>query len=192
MFFGESTETRAARESYAVQRGEHFADADRGTLNVALASVGGGRRHLTGNGRRRHLTARHAVNAVVDEDHRDVFAARRRVNGFRRADRREVAVALIGEDDRVGMGALDAGRDCRSSAMRRFDHVAFKIVVGKDGASDRRDADGVTEDAELVDGFRHETVDDAVRTAGAVVQRDVGQRLRTIKYSLHGCICILS
>ena len=44
----------------------------------------------------RHLSARHAVDGVIDEEHRDVFPAIGGVNNLRRADGRQIAIALIG------------------------------------------------------------------------------------------------
>ena len=41
-----------------------------------------------------------------------------------RADGRQVAVTLVGEDDRVGADALDPGRDGRRAAVGRLDNVA--------------------------------------------------------------------
>ena len=150
-----------------------------------VAAVGGGLRDLSRQARRGHLAAGHAVDGVVDENHGDVFASGGGADGLAQADGGKVAVALIGEDDVVGQRPLHACGDRGGAAVGGLDHVAGEVVRGEPGAADRRDADGPALDAQLVDALGDEAVDDAVRTAGAVVQNGVGQRSRFFKDGSH-------
>jgi hypothetical protein len=97
------------------------------------------------------------------------------VNGFRHADARKVAVALIRKDNRVRVGALEARRHGGCAPVRGFDHIAGKVVVSQHRAAHGGDPDGFPLDAEGIDGFRHEAVNDAVRAARAVM-RCYGQK----------------
>ena len=104
------------------------------------------------------------------------------MDGFRRADGGQIAVALIGKDDVfLGIGALETGGHSRSAAVRRLDHIAVKVVIGHDRAADGRHADRAALDAQLVDGLRHKAMHDAVRAAGAIMQRRVGKGVRFLK-----------
>ena len=80
-----------------------------------------------------------------------------------RADGREVAVALIGEDDVVRQRPLHTRRDCGRTSVRRLDHVTGKVVIGQYGTADRRNADRPALDAERVDCLGDEPMDDAMR-----------------------------
>ena len=110
------------------------------------------------------------------------------MNGFRRADGSEVAVTLIGKDKLVRIGALDTGCNRRRSAVRRFDHVAVEVVVGKHGAAYRADTDGIALDAHFINDLAEQSVDNAVRTAGAVVHGDITECVRSFKYSSHSIL----
>ena len=119
------------------------------------------------------LTAGHAVDRVVDEDRRDLLAAVRRVHDLRRADRREVAVALIGEDVLIRMHALEARRNRRRSAVRRFVHIDVHVVVKEDRAADGCDARALLLNAQLLDDLSHHAMHDSVTAARAVMERNV-------------------
>ena len=106
------------------------------------------------------------------------------------ADRGQVAVALIGEDQRAGAGALGAGGDSRGTAVGGLVHVAVEIVIRKDRTADRRNAHDVSglELAlldQLVDALGDQAVDDAVVAAGAIVELLVGQELGFLKDNRH-------
>ena len=158
-----------------VQGGQHLADPDRVAAQGGIPSVGGGGGHLARQGGRRHLAAGHAVNRVVHKDDGDILAPGRRVGDFRRADGGQVAVSLIGEDNIVRIHALAAGGHCRRPAVSGLHHVRVEVVVGKHGASDRRDADGLSLDAQLVNGFRHEAMNDPMGASGAVMKGRIRQ-----------------
>ena len=114
------------------------------------------------------------------------------MNGFRRTDRRKVAVALIGEDHGIRMGTLHAGRHRRSSAVRCLDHIAVKIVVCEYGAANGSHTHGIAFNAKLVDDLCHKPVYDTMGTTGTVVQRYVAESVRSVKYSFHILLLVLS
>ena len=69
--------------------------------------------------------------------------------------------------------------------MRSLDHVAAEVVIRHHGAADRRNADGLALNAELVDRLGDETMDNAMRAARAIMQDRIRQRLRFLKYYSH-------
>ena len=101
------------------------------------------------------------------------------------ADGGEVAVALIGKDDAVGQGALEARGDSRRAAVWGLHHIAGKVIVIHNGAADRGDAHGLIGHIQLVEHLGHQTVNNAVGAAGAVVERDIRQRLGSVKHNSH-------
>jgi hypothetical protein len=56
-----------------------------------------------------------------------------------------------------------------------LNHITLKIVVGKYGAAYAGHTDGLPFDTKLVNRFRNKAVYDTVRTAGAIVKRNVTQ-----------------
>ena len=101
------------------------------------------------------------------------------------ADGGQVAIALIGEDDLVRVYALGAGGDGRSAAMGGLVHVAVEVVIGKHRAADRGDADDVLLLELLRKHLGHQTVDDAVGAAGAVVERRIREELGALEDGRH-------
>ena len=93
--------------------------------------------------------------------------------GLRRTDGRKVAVALIGKYNVLRSCTLDARRNRLGSAVRRLHHVAGEIIVAHNGAADRGHTDRFAVNAEFFYRFRNKAVNDAVRTAGAIMQRRV-------------------
>ena len=53
-------------------------------------------------------------------------------------------------------------------------HIDGEVVISQNGAADRGHADGFAFDAQFVDGFGNEAVNDAVGAAGAVMQFVIG------------------
>ena len=102
-----------------------------------------------------------------------------------RADGGEVAVALVGEHAGVGVDSLDAGGDGGSPAVRGLVHIAVEVVIRKDGAADRRDADDVIRKTQFLYRLADQPVGYAVVAAGAVVEHGVGQHFGLFKYYGH-------
>ena len=92
-----------------------------------------------------------------------------------RADRGQIAVALVGQHEGLRPNAPDAGRDGRGAPVRGLHEVDVEVVIGEDGATDGRDRDGVGRQVELGHDFGEQPVDDAVAAPGAVVGGSVDQ-----------------
>ena len=78
---------------------EQFAHPQRIAFGCRVAAVGRRRALLAEQRRGSSLAAGHAVDGVVDEDRRDVFAAIGSVQNLRRTDGRQVAVALVADHE---------------------------------------------------------------------------------------------
>ncbi len=142
----------------------------RQALVAGAASPGRGRGHLADERGRRHLAAGHAINRVVDEEDADVLAAIGGMHDLRSADGREIAIALVGHDDGLGMRALERGGR-RGSASVGDLHVAhIEVVVGEDRAADRTHQDGAVLQAKFGERFGDQLVDDSVSAARAVMR----------------------
>ena len=63
--------------------------------------------------------------------------------------------------------------------------VHVKVVVSQHRAARRGNPDGAFLDAQLVDYFGHQAVDDAVPAAGAIVEQVVLQALGRFEYFFH-------
>ena len=122
-------------------------------MQVGLATVGAGRCLLAEQRGGGHLSARHAVDGVVDEDHRDVLATVQRVDALGGADAGHVAVALIAEHHAVGPQALHGRSHCGSTSVGGLLPVDVDILVGKHRASHGADADGLLFDAHFLNHF---------------------------------------
>ena len=134
---------------------------------LGIAAVGGGgglHAHQGGGG---HLAAGHAVDAVVDEDDGDVLPAVGGGNRLGQADGGEVAVALVGEDQAVRIGALHAGGYGAGAAVGRGGVVVGDIVHVQAAAADAQDAGGAVHQIHLLQHLTDELDDGGVHTAGA-------------------------
>ena len=80
---------------------------------------------LTHQGGGGHLAAGHAVNGVVDKDEVHIFSPLcGGVDNLGGADGSQVAVALIGEYQSIGVCPLHAGGNCGSAAVGGLQHIA--------------------------------------------------------------------
>ena len=127
----------------SLERGKHLGHVQREAFVHRPPSPGRSRAALADQRGGRHLPAGHAIDRVVDEEDADLFSAIGGVDDFRGADRGQVSVALIGDHDLVGTGALQASRGGRSAAVRDLHVAHVEIVVGEDRAADGADQDGV-------------------------------------------------
>ena len=153
-------------------------------LGVTAVRRGGGLHTEQGGGG--HLAAGHAVDAVVHEDHGDVLAPVGGGHGLGKADGGQVAVALIGEHQLVGLGALYAGGHGAGPAVRTGGAVVGDILHGKAAAADAVDGDGLFQHTQLLQHLADELEDGAVHTAGAEAHHHVvPDALRSPVYLLH-------
>jgi prepilin-type processing-associated H-X9-DG protein len=82
----------------------------------------------------------------------------------------------------LGIGALNTGSYSRCTSVCCLDHIAGKIVVRHNGASNGSYADGLSFDAQFIDYLSHQAVYDTVGTAGTIMHRRICQRMGFIKY----------
>ncbi len=157
----------------AVNGGQEFRHPDRGAIMFKRPAERSCSRFLADQGRRSHLSAGHAVDGVVDEDGRDLFSAHGRVDDFRCSDGGQVPVTLVGKDRAIGKDALDPGCDSGCPAVGGLVHVAIEVIVGKNGATNGSDTDGVSKYVKLHQGFSDQLMNDAVGAAGTVVHLDI-------------------
>jgi hypothetical protein len=118
----------------------------------------------------RHLAAGHTVNRVIDEHHRDGFAAIGGMHDFGAADGGQVAIALIAQNNALGTAALHCRGYGRGAPVGYLDVAHVEIVVSEYRAAYRADEDGAILYAQFVDGARDQLVHHAVPAAGAVVR----------------------
>ena len=100
------------------------------------------------------------------------------------ADGREVAIALIGEHDLIGMNAFHARCNRGRTAVGRLEKVAAEKVVEHDRATNRRNADGLAFDSQFVNRLGHQAVDDSVRATRAIIRDDRQQGMRPLVHDL--------
>jgi len=138
-------------------------------LNPKFPSPWRSGRLLSERSGRSHLPAGHTVNSVVHEKDRDGFSTVCRMQNLISADGGKIAIALVSKNDGVWTDSFHAGRYGRSSAMRCGDVADIHIVIHEYGASDRADQDCPIPNAELIDRFSNELVEDSMTASGAVM-----------------------
>ena len=152
------------------QAGNQFGHVQREAFVRGTASPWRRGAALADEGRRGHLAACHAVDRVIHEEHGNLLAAVGGVNNFRGADGSEVAVTLVGNDNLVRTGALDARGAGWGASVRNLHVADVEIVVGEDGAANRADENGLVLEAKILERFGDQLVGDAVSAARAVVR----------------------
>src|SRR5262249_50927528 len=98
------------------------------------------------------------------------LAAIGRMQNLGRADGRQVAIALVIDDDAAWQAPLDSGRDRRSASVRSLNAACTEVIVGEDGAAYRADQNGPVLDAELIDCLGDHLVHDSVPAARTEVR----------------------
>ena len=149
-------------------------------MKLRVAAVGTGRGFLAYQRGGSHLSARHAVDGIIDEDDDDVLATVQGVNGLTRSNARQVTVTLIGEHQAVRPAALDARSQCGSTSVGSFLPVNVNIVVGKHGAAYGTYAYGLVLHSHFLYDFGNELMHYTVRAARAVVHVIVVQERRLL------------
>ena len=144
---------KATNDGFYNIGGKHFTNFYREARGGNVSAVGRGLSDLSGERGGSHLTACHAVDGIVDENDGDVFVSCSGMDCFSHTDGRQVTVTLVGEDDVVGVGTLQTGRNGRCAAVSRFHHIAGEIVISHNGTAYRGNAYGLSLDAELVDSL---------------------------------------
>ena len=168
----------ARDEGGTVEVRHHLGDLVGIAVQARVTAVGRRRGLHTQQGSRGHLAARHAVNGVVDIDRHDVLAACGRVDRLCRADGRQVAVALVGEDQIAGIEPLHGRSYGQGASVGGLDPVDVDIIVCEYGAAHGRNAYGLFREAHLLDDLGDQFMYRTMTAAGAVVHDVVGNELR--------------
>ena len=69
--------------------------------------------------------------------------------------------------------------------MGGFLHIAVEILIGKDGAANRADADGFIQQAHFLQDLGYQFMYDAVVAARAVMEFGIRQALGLLIYDCH-------
>ncbi len=80
---------------------------------------------------------------------------------------------------------LDAGGYSGGPAVAGLLHVAVEVLVGQYGTAYGSHADGLVENPQLLQHLRRQTVDDAVGTAGTVVELLIRETVGFFEYDRH-------
>ena len=91
------------------------------------------------------------------------------MHDLRRADGRQVAVSLIGDDNLVGTRPFDCRGRSRRAAVRDLHVAHIKIVVGKHRAAHRAHEDRLVLQPQFLQRFGNQLVHHSVSAAGTVV-----------------------
>ena len=138
-------------------------------MQLRVTTIRTGRSFLADQRRRSHLSARHAIDGVVNEDDDDVFATVQGVDGLTGSDTCQVAVALVGEDKTVGPAALDTRSQCGSTTMGSFLPVYIYLIVREDGTTYRAHTYGLLFHTHFLDDLGNELMHHTVTTAWTIV-----------------------
>ena len=108
-----------------------------------------------------------AAQSFITDTNKYVFAAVGSVDGLRHADGGEVAIALIGEHQGIGIGAFHAGGHGAGAAMGRGGGIVGDIIHVQTTAADAENAGSAINKVHLIQHFADELDNSAVHTAGA-------------------------
>ena len=98
-----------------------------------------------------------------------MFAAVSGMNHFGCANRCQISIALVADDDAVGMCPFNSCCYCSCAPVCRLDVARIEIVVSKYAASYRADDDGTIDDSEIFQCFSNKFMHISVATTRAVV-----------------------
>ena len=153
-----------------LERRQHLAHLDGEAFVVGPPTPGSGRALLPNERGWRHLSAGHAVDGVVDEEDRYVFAAIGGVHNLCGANGRQVSVTLVADDRGLGIAPFEGRGNGRCAPVRRLHVARVEVVVGKHRAAHRADHDGVFLHAQVAERFGDQLVGHAVAAAGTIVR----------------------
>jgi hypothetical protein len=98
------------------------------------------------------------------------------------ADGGEIAVALVGEHNLLGPGALDARSDGRRASMRNLHRIGVEVLIRKNRAPHAGDGHRLLNDAEFLKDLTNQTVRDAMGAARAVAHARFSEALGILVY----------
>ena len=161
-----------------------FGDVQWITMKISLSSIRTGGGLLPQQGGWSHLSTRHTIDGIVDEDNGNMLATVQGVDGLAGTNARQVAIPLIGEDETVWPQTLDARSHSRCTAMGSLLPIDIQIAVSEDCAAHRTNAHRLILHAHLLDNLGNELMNYAMRTARAVVHRGIVHQRRLLIYQI--------
>src|SRR3989338_5880149 len=138
-------------------------------FSLDRAPAWGGRGALTNQSSGGHLASGHPINAVIDKDHGYIFAPISRVDGFPGADSGQISVSLISKDDILRPHPFYRAGHCQPPSVRAFYTVKIPIVISHYRATYGGNPDNRLPDIQLINHFRHQTMDNPMPASGAIV-----------------------
>jgi len=76
--------------------------------------------------------------------------------------------------------------------MGRLLHVAIKVLVGEDGATNTSHPDGLLLYSQAIKGFTHQAVNDTMGAAWTIVCNLVSEGLRSLESNIHHSVSLPS
>ena len=136
-----------------------------------LRRGGGLHAHQRGGGQ---LSAGHAVDTVVYKDHGDILTPVGGGHGLSQTDGGQVAVALIGEHQRVGVAAFGAGGHGAGPPVGSKQIIVGEVSHAQTAAAYADGAGALVQHIHLLQHLADELEEGAVHTAGAEAVYHIG------------------
>ena len=92
------------------------------------------------------------------------------MQNLRRANGRQIAIALIANHDAFRPAAFHRRGHCRGAAVRGLNIADIEVVITEDRATNRADENGAILNPKPIDGARQHLADRAVAASGAIVR----------------------
>ena len=154
------------------------------TMKISISTIRTGSSLLTQQGGWRHLSAGHTIDGIIDEDDGNMLTTVQGVDGFAGTDARQIAIALISEDETIRPQALDTRSYSRCTTMSSLLPVNIQIAISKDSAAHRTYAHRLILHAHLLDNLGNELMNYAMRTPRAIVHRGIVHQRRLLIYQI--------
>ncbi|CDB71716.1 unknown [Bacteroides cellulosilyticus CAG:158] len=139
------------------------------TVQMNITSVRTGRSLHADQGSRSHLSTRHTINGVVDEDDGDILTAVQCMDCFCRTNTCQVTVSLVSEYQSVRPQALDRSGKSGCTSVCGFLPVNIQIVIDEHGTSHGGDTYCFVFHAHFFDYFGYQLVYHTVAASRTVV-----------------------
>ena len=167
---------------------EHLAHMERMSSQGRIATERRGGSLLALERSRRHLSAGHAIEGVVDEDAAKLLTTACRLECIVEADGTKVAVALIGNGDGIGTCPARAGGSGGCAPVCGGYVRSIPVVVGEHSATYGIHKNRIVLKPHLGAGFSYQLVDDSMPASGAIVGRSRMRLAATRKFGIHSLL----
>ena len=131
---------------------------------------------------RGHLSSRHTINGIVDEDNCNIFTAVECMDRFSSTDTSQVTISLVSEYQSVRPQSFYGRGQSWSTSVCCFLAVNIQIVIHKYGTSYRADADSFFFHAHFFNDFSNQLMYDSMATSRAIMHRIVIEQAWLLVY----------